>query len=154
MIFKDEWFCNQPIFGYHITEEKNMLSIKEQGLKPLCGPRSESVGDIRKAIYFFRPESSYSLYDWIEFLYHSKDMEHLKLLRFSLMRRKLYEQCAEIGDFFVLKPILPEKIEYMRIFDSNGSLLSIDSERTKIKKIEWKPIIQYSSFTNENNRQK
>ncbi len=146
MIFKEEWFCNQNIFGYHITEEQNMLSIKEHGLQPRCGSRSESVGDIRKAIYFFRPESSYSIYDWIDDLYHSKDTEKLRLLRFNLMRRKLHEQCAIIGDFYVLSPILPEKIEYATLWDSNGLLLPLDVEAEKIKKLEWKPIANYSSL--------
>lgn len=145
MIFKEQWICNQNRFGYHITEEKNMISIKERGLVPLCGLRSESVGDIRKAVYFFLPESYYSIYDWIEYLYHSKNTENLKLLRFNLMRRKLYEQCAYIGDFYLLKPVLSKEIEYMTIMDSNESLLPLDSELSKIKKIEWKPIIDYFS---------
>lgn len=143
MIFKEECICYRNCYGYHITEEQNMRSIKELGLKPLCGPRSESVGDIRKAIYFFLPETHYSIYDWINLLYQNKDIQNLKLLRFNLMRRKLYEQCAPIGDFFVLRPISPEKIEYATILDFHDTSLPLNSDPTKIKKVTWNPISKY-----------
>lgn len=38
--------------GYHITLENNIDSIIKSGLIPMCGERSESIGDFTKLFIF------------------------------------------------------------------------------------------------------
>ena len=40
-------------YGYHITSYENLDSIKELGLIPMVGERSEEIGERHKAVYFY-----------------------------------------------------------------------------------------------------
>ena len=140
MIFEKEFIWYKDHYVYHITNKDSLDKIRTVGLKPLCGDRSKSVGDIRKAIYFF--DSIYSIDNWIEELYKNKDKNTLELLRFNLKRRKWYSQNKEIGDFYLLNPISPERIELLKREDDNGIIHTIDNLVYQ-KKLLWIPIKYY-----------
>lgn len=105
-------YCDH--FAYHLTKKEKMSDIIIQGLKPLCGENSKSVGDTRKAIYFF--DKLQFLYDWVDVLYSREDSNQLELLRFNLKRRKYH--FLNLYEGYVERKIPPVKIEYAVLSDS------------------------------------
>lgn len=136
MFFDKEFIWYEDHYVYHITETENLENIIKKGLIPLCGERSESVGDTRKAIYFF--DYIYSAEDWAYRLYANQYSE-LELLKFNLKRRKWYSLSNEIGDFYVTRPVLPEHIEILNRRDEEENIFTLD-EITFQKRLIWEPL--------------
>ena len=65
MIILNEFIWNQDHYVYHLTKQEYMKKIIVEGLRPKCGERSQSVGDIRKAVYFF--DSLSRTEKWMEY---------------------------------------------------------------------------------------
>lgn len=144
MIFDKEFIWYKDHYAYHLTDKMNMENIINDGLIPKCGDRSKSVGDTRKAIYFF--DSLYSIVDWIDKLYENKDIYKLELLRFNLKRRRWYSQNREIGDFYLPYAVPREKLEYLRIIDINGQYMFLNENLDNMK-LQWEPLSNYKSLT-------
>jgi len=111
-----------------------MPNIIVQGLKPLCGENSKSVGDTRKAIYFF--DNLRFLYDWVDVLYTIENSADLELLRFNLKRRKWKPLDVEFGEGYVERKIPPEKIEYAVLLESRLKWKNLQSYQVKKTKVE------------------
>lgn len=145
MIFDKEFIWYEDHYVYHIATVDNIESIIKNGLVPKCGLRSKSVEDNKKAIYFF--DSLYSIDNWIDELYKNKSIKELELLRFNLKRRKWFFKDAEIGDFYLTRPINNTNIDYLRIYDNNGKPLSLNSDYIFDKdKLVWDNIKKYKSL--------
>lgn len=140
MIFIDEFIWDQDHYVYHLTEKEVMAKIIVEGLKPKCGERSQLVGDIRKAVYFFDSLSKTEF--WMECLYASKDLKGLELLRFNLKQRKWKIQCSQVEDFYLLRPVLPQSIEYATLYNEKGEVVTLDSDLAKVK-VLWNPLSKY-----------
>ncbi len=140
MVFLDEFIWYQDHYVYHLTEKETMPKIMIEGLKPKCGERSRSVGDIRKAVYFF--DSFSRAEEWMEYLYAKRDKSGLELLRFNLKRRKWKIQSSEVEDFYLLRPVLPQRIEYAILYNEEGEMVSLDHDLSKVK-VLWKPLNKY-----------
>ena len=136
MYFDKEFVWYEDHFAYHITEKSNIENIKEKGLIPLCQERSLSVNDSKKAIYFF--DYVYSAEEWAYWLYKNKVVE-LELLKFNLKRRKWYKKDVQIGDFYITKPVLPEKLEILERVDEEGNEFTLDKISYQ-KKLIWTPL--------------
>lgn len=137
MIFSKEFIWYDDHFVYHITEKSNLDEIRKVGLKPFCGERSKSVDETRNAIYFF--DNLFSTENWIDELYKNKDKTSLELLRFNLKRRKWYIQNQMIGDFYLLRPVLPEKIELLKRTDEKNIIHPL-TDIVYQKKLIWEPL--------------
>lgn len=118
MIIIKEFIWRTDHYAYHITNIEAMKNICNEGLKPLCGERSKSVGDDIKGIFFF--DSLYSVNKWINALYENKDIHELELLRFNLKQRKWIMQNP--SEFYLVHKVRPDKIEYLRLFDENKNM--------------------------------
>lgn len=103
-------------FVYHLTRKEYMEKIVTQGLKPMCGENSKSIGDTKKAIYFF--DNLRFLEDWVDALYGIENANNLELLRFNLKRRKWKPLDVEFGEGYIERKIPSEKIEYADLLDS------------------------------------
>ena len=134
MNFEKEFFCNEDHTAYHITQKKYIESIKKYGLQPMCGRRSIESQDTIKAIYF--SDTLYLVEQWIEQLYKLKNKQELELLKFNIKEKTWYSKDETIGDFFLLKPILPETIELLNKQDENNNSYTIDNI-TKQKTLIW-----------------
>ena len=135
MFFDKEFIWYNDHYVYHITKSENVENITKKGLVPFCGERSISVGDTRKAIYFF--DYIYSAEEWAYRLY--EDNIELELLKFNLKRRKWYMVNQEIGDFYITSPILPENIEILKRITEDNNIFSIN-EISYQKKLIWEPL--------------
>ena len=140
MIIINEFVWNQDHYVYHLTEKEAMPNIIVEGLKPKCGVRSQLVGDIRKAVYFF--DSLSKTENWLEYLYANKDLKGLELLRFNLKQRRWKIQCSQVEDFYLLNPVLPQGIDYATLYDERGQIVTLDNDFSKVK-ILWKPLSKY-----------
>lgn len=140
MIILDEFIWNEDHYVYHLTRQECMEKIIVEGLRPICGERSKSVGDIRRAVYFF--DSLSRTEEWMECLYTEKDIKGLELLRFNLKRRKWKIQCSEVEDFYLLRPVLPQGIEYATLYNEEGQIVNLDSDLAKVK-VLWNPLSKY-----------
>lgn len=120
--------------AYHITQKKYIESIKKIGLQPVCGKRSREANDTRKAIYF--SDTLYLVEQWIERLYKEKNKYELELLKFNIKEKNWYSKDDEIGDFYLLKPILPENIEILNKYDELENPYTIDKIQQQ-KKLKW-----------------
>ncbi len=121
-------------FVYHLTRKEYMKDIVTQGLKPLCGENSKSIGDTRKAIYFF--DCLQYLYDWCDALYSIENYNQLELLRFNLKRRKWYRGYSGWGEGYLERKVLPERIDYAIV-----SKASPEEIKLKWKKLDTYPLI-------------
>lgn len=140
MIILDEFIWNEDHYVYHLTRQECMEKIIVEGLRPTCGERSRSVGDIRRAVYFF--DSLSRTEEWMECLYTEKDIKGLELLRFNLKRRKWKIQCSEVEDFYLLRPVLPRGIEFATLYNEEGQIVNLDSDLAKVK-VLWNPLSKY-----------
>ena len=128
-------------YGYHITEKKNMESIITNGLIPMCGERSQSVGDENVAICF--AQGLHQINEWIDILNYDKDIWSLELLRFNLNRRKWYISSCDYSDCYLKESVDPEYIEFGVITDSiTGDVLPLNTHPYQ-KKLIWTPIRDY-----------
>lgn len=141
MIILKEFIWRKDHYAFHITNTDEMVSICKQGLKPLTGERSKSVDDDTKGIYFFDCLASAS--DWVDALYEKKDIYELELLKFNLKNRKWIKKNDD--EFYLLYKILPERIEYLRIYNrEKGIYLPLNY----IDSIDEKRIIIWNSLEN------
>ena len=127
-------------FGYHITERKNIDSIREKGLIPQCGERSKSVDD-NAAVYFTKCITLID--DWFDLLYPNRDINELLLLRFNLMRRKWYINSYFQSDCYLERKVRPECLQYGEILNPEEGRLLNWKEPIYEKKLIWKPISEY-----------
>lgn len=153
MIIVNEFIWRSDHYAFHLTNKKAIGSISKQGLKPLCGKRSKSVGDDTKGIYFF--DCLGSVTDWIEALYENKNIEELELLRFNLKNRKWLKR--NDNEFYLLNKVLPEKIEYLRIYDPEKEMYlplnNLDYYYPDKKLLlTWNSLDTYKSLKKSNNR--
>lgn len=125
MIVTKEFIWQTDHFVCHITEEKNMLSIMENGLVPLNGDRCRTVADNRKGIFCL--DGIHNVQIWAEALYEQYELENLKLLRVNLKRRKWYMDNSNDEAFGLYLPykVLPQKIDYLQMKDDNGEVLPL-----------------------------
>ena len=153
MIIINEFIWKRDHYAFHLTNKKAIDDISRQGLKPLCGERSKSVGDDTKGIYFF--DCLGSVTNWIEALYENKNIEELELLRFNLKNRKwLMNNCNE---FYLLNKVSPEKIEYLRIYDPEKEIYlplnNLDYYYLDKKLLlKWNSLDNYKSLKKLNNK--
>ena len=149
MIILKPFVWRKDHFAYHLTSSDYMKMICSQGLKPLCGERSQSVGDDTKGVFFF--DCLESVLDWIDYLYKDRNVEELELLRFNLKNRKWVKQ--NDCEFYLPHKVLPERVEYLRIYDQETSSLSPLSsigDYNKRKELIWKGLKDYKPFNEEN----
>lgn len=142
MVILKEFIWRKDHTAYHLTNKDSMKSICCQGLKPLCGERSKSVGDNTKGVFFFDLLESVS--NWIDWLYKNRDVSELELLRFNIKNRKWFKQ--DDCEFYLTHKVLPERIEYLRIYDpDNGSFLPLSAieDTHKKKELVWKGLTSY-----------
>ncbi len=151
LIILEEFIWREDCYAYHITHKNKMGEIVSKGLIPQIGERSQSINDNNKAIYFSC--SLYSIDEWIDCLYGNKDIDNLELLRFNLKNRKWFIQDPTIGDFYVKRAINPERISYLKIFDSDGNISSLRnlymalySLEAKKYQIMWADLLNYDKL--------
>lgn len=145
MIVLKEFIWKVDHYAYHVTDKKNLASIAMHGLLPKCGDRSKSIGDTRKAIYFF--DCLESVYDWAEWLYEDKNIEDLALLRFNLKRRKWHIQNIHEGDFYLDNKVDKEAIELLYVYDENHVLVPLNMYLNRYN-LEWKKITEDKKILN------
>lgn len=87
MIVLEPFIWREDHYSYHITNTEAMEGICKNGLKPLVGDRSKSIGDNIKGIFFF--DSLYLINDWIERLYKDKD---IKVAQDKIEYLRLYDK--------------------------------------------------------------
>ena len=149
MIVMKEFIWYSDHFVFHITEEKNMLSIMENGLLPLNGDRCKSIMDERQGVFCL--DGLYNVENWAEILYGKSDLETLKLLRFNLKRRKWYMDNSNPNAFGMYLPykVLSNKLDYLKMIDSNGENLPF----TKLFDLDFIYKIDESFNNIENNKE-
>lgn len=113
MFISDSFVWRNDHYAFHITNTDAIEDIRKEGLKPLCGKRSQSVCDDTKGVFFFDYLGSVS--HWIDVLYENKNIYELELLRFNLKNRKWIKQ--NDNEFYLPNIVLSERIEYLRIYD-------------------------------------
>ena len=118
MIILNEFIWRQNHDAFHITNTEAMMRICMNGLIPMCGERSRSVGDDTKGIFFFDCLGSVS--NWIDLLYRDRDIYELELLRFNLKGRKWFIHNSD--EFYLTNKVLPNRIEYLRIYDVENNI--------------------------------
>ena len=133
-------------FGYHITNIESMESICKEGLKPMLGERSISIGETEKRIFFTCCLNE--IPKWIGLLYEKRNIEELELLRFNIKRRKWHMRVGSTiydpQEFYLEKMVKPKSIEYTRIIDLFSDLpLDLDSYDYSNAEIEWRPLETY-----------
>ena len=143
MILSLEQITNFQLHGYHITETSNLKLIKEEGLLPRCGRRSQAIGDTQEAVYFF---PALLLIDtWREVLYSEEDYANLELLRFDLENIDITitdkNSWDLFGDWYTKQVILPEKIQLLKRIDKEGRPFSLDTLLQQDRNhLLWEPI--------------
>ena len=142
MIILDEFIWRTDHYAFHLTNDNSMKKICVEGLKPLCGERSQSVNDNFNGIFFF--DNIESVSRWIDVLYENKDIYELELLRFNLKNRKWIKKNDD--EFYLIHKVLPKKIEYLRLYDNEKNVFlplnSIDSiDKQKI--LTWNSLEYY-----------
>lgn len=124
MITTSSPYCfTKQHFVYHLTERKNLLSIKKNGLLTLLGKRSQEIGEQIEAIYFC--DDIRSISDWIDWLYPNCNPEELSLLKFDINGLRCYIKDISIGDFYITENISTKNIYYLEIFKGK-KLLNLD----------------------------
>ena len=143
MILSLEQITNFQLHGYHITETSNLKLIKEEGLLPRCGRRSQAIGDTQEAVYFF---PALLLIDtWREVLYSEEDYANLELLRFDLENIDITITDKNpwdlFGDWYTKQVILPEKIQLLKRIDKEGRAFSLETLlQQRYEDLIWQPI--------------
>lgn len=112
-INENELIWQEDCFGYHITEKKNILSIIEKGLIPMCGERSQYVKEKEEAIWF--TQSLFQVNNWIAKLYPNEDMRNLILLRMNLINRKIKIRDVWHEDYHFYDSVMPNEIDFLLI---------------------------------------
>ena len=118
MFISDSFVWRNDHYAFHITNTDAIEDIRKEGLKPLCGKRSQSVCDDTKGVFFFDYLGSVS--HWIDVLYENKNIYELELLRFNLKNRKWI--LKNENEFYLTNKVKPEKIEYLRILDKEKNI--------------------------------
>ena len=153
MIVLEPFIWREDHYSYHITNTEAMKGICKNGLKPLVGDRSMSVGDNIKGIFFF--DSLYSINDWIERLYKDKDIYELELLRFNIKQRKWnMRRCYEYVEFYLLNKVAQDKIEYLRLYDKSDTFLPLNFENylnDSDNRIMWNSLCDYKPLVKSKN---
>lgn len=140
---EDELIWKEEHYGYHITEKKNILSIIEKGLIPMCGERSKRVGDRDKAICF--TGSLIHVNKWIEMLYPNEKLKNLILLKINLINKKIKIRSRCVEDYRMFEAVSVEEIEYLQITkDYLNSILNA-LLREKEYRLEWHNLVKYKS---------
>ena len=142
MIILKEFIWQTDHDAFHITTTDNMEKICKEGLLPLCGERSKSVGDNIEGIFFF--DYLGSAPDWMDALYEDKDVNELELLKFNLKHRKWLKQ--NCNEFYLTDRVAPQEIQYLRIYDKAKKMYlplnlvdSIEAPAT----LRWKHLDKY-----------
>ena len=152
MIVLDEFIWKEDHYVYHITNADAMEVICQEGLKPLCGDRSKSVGEDIKGIFFF--DGLPSTNEWIEMLYENANVEELELLRFNLKGRKWIMHNGE--DFYLTEGIPTNKIEYVRVFDTKNrfytTIDNLDYDYASQYLLIWRDLEDYKLFKKNKKR--
>ncbi len=62
---------------YHVTHEKNLPSIRKNGLVPQIGPNSKEIGEKDEAIHVFRDHDSLTdaMMNWDSMDWHGEEEE-------------------------------------------------------------------------------
>ena len=126
-----------------------MQEVIKRGLIPQNRDRCQSVLDSNTGVYFF--DSLYSVDDWIDKLYQSKDKENLELLRFDLLNRKWKIQNQVIGDFYLTRKVNPNGITYLRMLDKKDQFVSLSSINGLLYdgslQAIWEPLSSYKPLS-------
>ena len=144
MFISDSFVWRNDHYAFHITNTDAIEDIRKEGLKPLCGKRSQSVCDDTKGVFFFDYLGSVS--HWIDVLYENKNIYELELLRFNLKNRKWI--LKNENEFYLTNKVKPEKIEYLRILDKEKNiylpLIFLDENKELIwyELDNYKPLIK------------
>ena len=155
MVILNEFIWRKDHYAFHITNTDVIDHICMEGLKPLCGERSESIGDNVGGIFFFDYLGSVS--DWIDALYKTKSIYELELLRFNLKNRKWIKQ--NDNEFYLPNKVFPERLEYLRIYDIEQNiylpLTYIDDTNENIKLVwnslnEYRPLVKTKNINHHN----
>ena len=131
------FYCDHDAF--HITKKENMDSIINLGLRPRCEERCRSIGDSRKAIYFF--DYLESADEWAQELFNCKNIEELEILKFNLKRRVWHSSNSSIGDFYLTNMVKSKDLFYLSEISKNNLL---DKSYHGYNNINiWLPISDY-----------
>jgi hypothetical protein len=144
MIICNEFIWKTDQYGYHITSVESMKGICTKGLIPSLGERSKSVGETEKGIFFIY--NLYEMHEWINTLYKERNIQELELLRFNLKNRKWHMRVGysinDLQEFYLVNKVLPERIQYARVFNSNNEELTLDTNDKNIN-ITWNNLKDY-----------
>ena len=153
MIILEPFIWRENHYSYHLTNIEAMEGICKNGLIPLVGDRSKSVGDNIKGVFFF--DSLYLMNDWIERLYENKDIYQLELLRFNLKGRKWnVRHCYEYDEFYLFNKVVQDKIEYLRLYDKSGTFLPLNApyyQHDEEIRILWNSLCDYKPLVKNKN---
>lgn len=168
MIITSEFIYDCDHYVCHITEEKNMQSIIENGLLPLNGDRCRFAMDNRKGVFCL--DGIHNVQSWAECLYEQYDLETLRLLRFNLKNRIWHIDSSNqnvLGfylprkvtsrkiDFLEIKDLMGENLPLTKLFDENflnnvdESFNNYDNDKEIIVndcRLMWEPIHQYKKI--------
>lgn len=117
------------MFYYHITNKKNLESIKREGLTPRIGKNSEDFGESVPAVYLFPEiESAFeAIINWFGECFEEED--EIVLLEISLDNIIKIEESSAKYEVLVF-----EKIPYENII----SIKDANDEKSYIKKSRMK----------------
>ncbi len=136
---EDSIYCYDDYFAYHVTERKNIFSIKEQGLESKTGERCKRIKEDIKGIFF--TDNIYGVKSWIEMLYPDIDIKTLILLKFNLMNRTIHYKSRLSDDYYTLtNRIEPEKLSYLEILKNNQQMYLNDLLKALIYEKEYRLI--------------
>mgnify|MGYP003305981478 CR=1 FL=1 len=130
MIIVNEFIWRSDHYAFHLTNKKAIGSISKQGLKPLCGKRSKSVGDDTKGIYFF--DCLGSVTDWIEALYENKlsvVFEDINLARETLDNVREFIRNHPTVYISTHTPLGYENLENNKVMDLDNPPKTIQPEK-------------------------
>ena len=137
--------CTTDTYVYHLTNVTAMMDIKKEGLKPMVGDRSKSVGDNIEGIFYF-----YNLEDmnsWLNAIYDTSNKYGVELLRFNIKGLRYHVHEMDIDglyiDHYISEAIPRDKIEYARLYDSKTRLLQPLNTKLSTSIVTWSPLKRY-----------
>ena len=142
MLISNEFIWREDHYAFHVTSVDSIKEICKEGLKPLCGERSKSVGDNIKGVFFFDYLNSAS--EWIDVLYKDKNIYELELLRFNLKNRRWIKHNDD--EFYLPHIVYPEKVEYLRIYNVERNInlpLTFIDDSSEKRILVWDDLNNY-----------
>lgn len=117
---------------YHVTLMENVPSIRNSGLLPQIGERSEELGETEEAIYLFpsKEDMDNALMNWLGEWYNEEYGEDCDL---AILEVRLPEEISLIDEGVGYEVVCKEKIpaECIRYFDEMGK--ELDNERSHFR---------------------